>query len=273
MIDYSPVYPTTQHAAAADAVVDIFSRQQAVDSVLLVGSCARGKASPDSCLDIVVLARPKALASHRRELEGLWNRHYTSDAIYQDLLSVGAYTQVDLGFFDGVFTIPPHEWTSGPDAFELEIGNTLVYSAPLWERGKNRLVGGLKASYFRELQAEWLPYYHETLRRERLAMVLRYCRNNLDHIPLYAPRGLYFQCFKRFYHAFEEFLQALFISRSTYPIAYDKWVQEGVADVLGLPELYARLPRLFEIHNFESDEVVNKASQLKELIREYIEES
>lgn len=273
MINISPVYPTTQHAAAADAIVDIFSRHPAVEAVMLIGSCARGKATPDSCLDILVLARPKALASHRRELESLWNRRYTSDALYKDLLAVGGYSQVDLSFVDGAFTIPEHGWTSGADAFELEIGNTLVYSLPLWERGANRLIVGAKNSYYRELQSAWLPYYNETLRRERLAMVLRYCRNNLDHIPLYAPRGLYFQCFKRFYHAFEEFLQALFISRSTYPIAYDKWVHEGVAEVLGLPDLYARLPRMFEIQNFESDEIVSKARELEMLIREYIEES
>lgn len=266
MINIAPAYPTTQHAAAAEAVVDIFSHHSAVDAVLLMGSCARGKASPDSCLDILVLVRPKALASQRRELEALWNKRYTSLPIFQELLAVGSFSHVDLELIDGVFSEPPHGWTSGADSFELEIGNILAYSTALWERG------GPRAGYYRELQAVWLPYYNETLRRDRLAMVLRYCRNNLAHIPLYAPRELYFQCFKRFYNAFEEFLQALFISRSTYPIAYDKWVKEGVAEILNLPELYARLPRLFELGNFESGEIVEKGRQLENLIRDYIEE-
>ena len=78
-------------------------------------------------------------------------------------------------------------WTSGADEFELEIGNTLAYSVALWERV------GVRASYYRELQAAWLPYYNENLRRTRLAMVLRYCRNNLAHIPRYAPRGRHFR--------------------------------------------------------------------------------
>jgi predicted nucleotidyltransferase len=267
MINTSPAYPTPQHASAADAVVEIFSRHAAVEAVLLMGSCARGKASIDSCLDLLILVRPKNLAHHRRELESLWNKRYTSGAVFQELLAVGSFSHVDLEFVDGVFKEPPHDWTSGADSFELEIGNTLAYSLPLWER-----TNPARGSYYRELQAEWLPYYNETLRRARLAMVLRYCRNNLAHIPLYAPRGLHFQCFKRFYNAFEEFLQALFISRSTYPISYDKWVKEGVADVLAMPELYARLPRLFEISNFESDEIVSKARELEGLIRTYIEE-
>lgn len=231
-----------------------------------MGSCARGKASSDSCLDLLVLVRPKNLAHQRRDLETLWNKRYTSAQVFQDLLAVGSFSQVDLEFIDGTFTEPHHGWTTGADSFEVEIGNTLAYSLPLWERNNT------KGSYYRELQAAWLPYYNETLRRARLAMVLRYCRNNLAHIPLYAPRGLHFQCFKRFYHAFEEFLQALFISRSTYPIAYDKWVKEGVVDILGMPELYARLPHLFELGKFESDEIIDKARALESLIHTYIEE-
>lgn len=29
-------------------------------------------------------------------------------------------------------------------------------------------------------------------------------------------------------------MQALFIARRTYPIAYDKWIREQVVDILGL---------------------------------------
>lgn len=254
-------FPTTQHAHAAEDITTYFASQRGVEAVLLMGSCARGKASPDSCLDILVLCRPPFLAENREKLEQSWQSHYKNGPIYQDLLKAGAYTHVDLEFINGDFHTEYHGWTSGADSFELEIGNTLAYTVPLWEGG----------SYYRELCAQWLPYYNEDLRRERLAMVLKYMHNNLDHIPLFAPRGLYFQCFKRFYHAFEEFLQALFISRRTYPIAYDKWVHEGVAEILGLPELYPRLPHLFEIGQFESQEIVRKASQLKELAAEYIE--
>ena len=255
-------FPTTQHAQAAEDIAAFFAGQAGIDAILLMGSCARGKASPDSCLDILILSRPTFLAENRAQLEQSWQSYYESSPICQTLLKTGAYTHVDLEFIDGVFQPGYHGWTSGADSFELEIGNTLAYTVPLWEGG----------TYYRELCARWLPYYNEDLRHERLAMVLKYLHNNLDHIPLYAPRGLYFQCFKRFYQAFEEFLQALFISRRTYPIAYDKWVYEGVAEILGLPELYACLPHLFEIGQFESQEIVSKASQLKSLVSEYIQE-
>ncbi|HEX9017806.1 MAG TPA: hypothetical protein VF806_01380, partial [Anaerolineaceae bacterium] len=254
MITLHPAYPTAQHAHAAEAVTGLFANDPAVDAVLLVNSCARGKASRDSCLDMLVLSRPDLDPHERERLEQVWRAHYPVDPVYQELLATGSYSHIDLEFVDGVFRASDfyHGWTSGADEFELAVGNTLAYSVPLWQCG----------TYYQELRAAWLPYYGEDLRKERLAMVLRYCRNNLAHIPLFAPRGLYFQSFKRLYHAFEEFLQALFIARRTYPIAYDKWVKEEVVEILGLPELYERLPRLLEIHQFESGEVVEKARDL-----------
>lgn len=261
MINLNPQFPTPQHARAADAIRDLFAPDPAVDSVLLMGSTARGKASPDSCLDILILCRPEALAGQRARLNALWQTHYPSDPVYTDLRRVGVFSQVDFEFIDGSFDPANHShgWTSGADEFELEVGNHLAYSVPLGQDGP----------YHQELCARWLPYYDEDLARARLAMVTGYCRNNLAHIPLYAPRGLYFQCFKRLYHAFEEFLQALFISRRVYPIAYDKWVREEVVDILGLPQLYAQLPGLLEVQPFESQRVVECARALEALLVEY----
>jgi hypothetical protein len=181
------------------------------------------QAARDSCLDFLVLLRPE---------------------VFRALLQVGKYSHVDLDFIDGRFVPKPRGWTSGPDEFELEIGNTLVYAVPLWQRD----------DYYDSLKAQWLPYYSEALRQERLTMVRRYCVNNLDHIPLYIRR---------------EFLQALFISRRTYPISYDKWIREQVEEVLGLPDLYQRLPRLFEISHFESNEIARKAEELQGMLEEY----
>jgi hypothetical protein len=103
-------------------------------------------------------------------------------------------------------------------------------------------------------------------------MVREYCLNNLHHIPLYVERGLYFQSFDRLYNAYREFLQALFIARRTYPIAYNKWIREQVEEILGLPGLYAQLSHLFEISRFESTEIAAKAIEVEELLDEYASE-
>ena len=260
MYKFSLAYPTPQHERASRRVVEFFSRQPDVDAVLLTCSCARGRASRDSCLDIVVLTPVNLPTIRRSELEQAWKNVCESETVFQELRQVGRYSNVDLEFHDGLFRPPEHGWTTGPDEFEVEIGNLLAYNVPLWEQG----------GHLERLKAQWLPYYDEALRRGRLEMVHRFCLNNLDHIPLYVERELYFQSFRRLYHAFGEFLQALFISRRIYPIAYDKWVREQIVDILGLPELYTQLPQLFEIQRFESHEMADKAESLKRLLVQYV---
>lgn len=255
-------YPTAEHEQAAQAITEFFSTRPEVEAVILMGSCARGKASGDSCLDILVLVPPQVLVTARAGLEQSWSDFYAGAEVFRTLRGVGRYSHVDLEFIAGRFVPQERDWTSGPDEFELEIGNTLVYSVALWEG----------SDYLARLKTQWLPYYGETLRRERLAQVLRYCRNNLDHIPLYVDRGLYFQSFHRLYDAFREFLQALFISRCTYPIAYDKWIREQIEEILGLPELYPQLPKLLEIQHLESPEIARKAEDLAGLLQRYVQE-
>lgn len=253
-------YPTVEHELASKAIVNLFSEVPDIEAVILTGSCARGKAAKDSCLDMIVLLPPKALVHRKSKLERQWSDLYENSAVFDRLRRVGRYSHVDLDFIDGGFVPKPRGWTSGPDEFELEIGNTLVYSVPLWER----------SDYFKLLKARWLPYYDEELRKERLTTVCQFCLNNLDHVPLYVDRGLYFQAFDRLYNAFQEFLQALFISRRTYPIAYDKWIREQIEELLGMSELYKQLPRLFEIEHFESQMIAQKAEGLHHLLNQHV---
>lgn len=256
-------YPTQQHREAAEAITAFFEASGKVDAVLLTNSCARGKAVPDSCLDINVLLQPERYAAERKALDAEWQHFYSTDSGFRGLEGAGKYSEVHLDIIDGQFTPPETEadWTGPPDSFEIEVGNALAYSGPLWEG----------SDYYRQLKAKWLPYYSEELRRSRLAMVRRFCFNNLDHIPLYVERGLYFQSFDRLYNAYREFLQALFISRRTYPIAYDKWIREQIVEILGLPELYRQLPGLFEIKQFESGELVEKAQALRGLYIRHVQ--
>ena len=258
-MSFRPAYPTGEHQRAAEAIVAAFSQHQDAEAVILAGSCARGKARWDSCLDVMILVPPEALAAKGEELERWWADLYQAEPAFQALRRLAPFSHVDLDFVDGRFAPGPHSWTSGPDEFELAIGNTLVYCAPLWERG----------DHFQRLTAQWLPYYGEEMRQERLAMVRRFCINNLEHIPPYVERGLYFQAFNRLYDAFREFLQALFIARRTYPIAYDNWIREQIEEILGLPELYRQLPRLLEIQHLESGEIADRASDLRCLVEEY----
>ena len=252
-------YPTPEHEAAAQSFVRFVTANFDADAVLLVNSCTRGKATRDSCLDIVMLASPEKLSPQLVSLQRDWLPFMKDDPAIQALAKVGRYSEVHADFVDGVFTPPERDDAAGPDSFEVEIGNFVAYSVPLWQSG----------DYYATLKRRWLPYYGEELRDQRLSEVRRFCLNNLQHIAPYVQRGLYFQAFDRLYNAYREFLQALFISRRTYPIAYNKWIKEQVVEILGLPELYAQLSRLFEIQQFESLELVSKAEQVEQLLNEF----
>jgi predicted nucleotidyltransferase len=252
-------YPTPEHQKAADTIVDFFVSNYRIDAVLLVNSCARGKATRDSCLDIVVLSRPDQVRFQLSALEAGWNELEKSNQAIKVLYKVGRYSVVHPNFINGVFTSREQDEADGPDDFEVQIGNFLAYSVPLWQG----------SDYLAELKGQWLPYYNEQLRQQRLDRVRWYCLNNLHHIPLYIERGLYFQSFDRLYNAYREFLQALFITRRTYPIAYNKWIREQVEEILGLPELYEQLSHLLEIRQFESFEIADKAKEVEQLLETY----
>jgi hypothetical protein len=252
-------YPTLEHQTAADAIVDFFVSNYKIDAVLLVNSCARGKATRDSCLDIIMLAKSESSRSQLSALEAGWEEFEKSNQAVKALYKVGKYSVVHPDFINGVFIPQEQDEADGPDDFEVQIGNFLAYSVPLWQGG----------DYLAQLKRQWLPYYSQELRQQRLDRVRWYCLNNLHHIPLYIERGLYFQSFDRLYNAYREFLQALFIARRTYPIAYNKWIREQVEEILGLPELYAQLSHLFEIKQFESHEIADKAKEVEQLLEEY----
>jgi predicted nucleotidyltransferase len=251
-----PHYPSREHEQAAAAIVAFFAARDEPDTILLVNSCARGRATRDSCLDVVVLVPERTEPS---ALETAWQRRYATDPVYEALRRTGAFSVVRLDVHDGRLDPVPHPEDEYPDDVEITIGNDLAYSVSLWERG-DRL---------ERLRRRWLPYYDEGLRRERLAEVSWCCRHYLEHFPLHVERGLYCQSFARLWGAFRMFLQALFIARRTYPIAYDKWIREQVVEILGLPALYERLPHLFEIGRFECAELVDKAAELGRLLDAY----
>jgi len=257
-VPWQAAYPTPEHRNAALAIVEHFASGP-VEAVLLTNSCARGKATPDSCLDMAVLIRPGLPRADRLGLDQSWEAYCETDEVFRALRSAGQYSEVHLNIVEGAFAPEPRDEAAGPDGFELEIGNLLVYSQPL-------LVSG---DYLDHLKQQWLPYYAESLRRERLERVRWYCLNNLHHIPGYVARGLHFQAFDRLYNAYREFLQALFMARRTYPIAYNKWIREQVVDVLALPDLYSQLTHLFEIRHFEGAELIERGKAVERLLETY----
>jgi hypothetical protein len=248
-----PAYPTGAHERAADEIVAFFAADERTDAVLLTNSCARGKATPDSCLDVHVLA------SESESLQARWDDHAATSAAIAELRRAGRFSDLHLDVGTGDLAPGPIE-EEGLDLFEVAVGNLLVHAVPLWTTGTR----------LDELRAAWLPYYDEPLRLERLAAVRRYCLGNLDHVSPCLDRELWFQAFDRLYRGFEALLMGVHIARRTYPIAYNKWIREQIEERLGLPELYAQLPPLLEVSRLESRQLESRAADLRRLVAQYL---
>jgi predicted nucleotidyltransferase len=259
-MNYSLKFPTPLHEQAAEAAYEFFRAQPWVDTILVTNSCARGQAIPESDLDMNVLVNPGMAAGDFARLEAAWQQELARHEVLRRFRASGEHAHVHLDVVRGSFM--PLTWDDGggPDSFEIEIGNMLAYSAPLHGAGY----------YYRQLQAQWLPYYNEDLRRQRLEMARQTCLYDLGHVPFFVRRELYFQAFDRLYKSFQEFLQALFIARRVYPLAYNKWIRMQVVEWLELPDLYHALPRVISVSNMESSELVDRADDLKKLLMEWV---
>ena len=251
---------TPTHQRAYDLVYDLLHRDKRVLALTITGSAARNEGSFDSDLDFDVFFREGAPEA---EILGAVEEALNREIYAQQRQEVGRFFAIDLRAANSIIIPQERGWTDGPDSFELEVGNTFIYSRLLFER----------EGYFTQTKARYTPYYEESLRQERLQLALKFCHNNIEHIEPYVNRGLHFQAFKRLYDATREFLQALFIAKKVYPIAYDKWVKKQLVEILGLPDLYKQFVALYEVHALESDELITKGQQLRQYLATYVEYS
>lgn len=280
-------FPTPLHQESAELARDFFLQQPCVDTVLVVNSCARGQATPESDLDMAILVKPGTPDDEFQHVEALWQQVIASDPLLARFRASHRFAQLHLDLIRGQYTPTVWDDGGGPDSFEIEVGNQIAYSAPfnaapspttstVISHSSDSAIRNSQfaipssGSYFRELQATWLPYYAEALRLERLQMVHDACAYDLSHVAYFVQRGLHFQAFDRLYRAFQEFLQGLFIARRVYPLAYNKWIRLQVENWLGLPELYRELPLILSIQKLESDELSAKAQHLQTLLDAWV---
>jgi predicted nucleotidyltransferase len=253
---FTPAFPTKLHEDAAAIVKEYFLAIPCVDTILIVNSCARGRAVPESDLDMAILVNPETPASEIKGVEKKWETYSTTQATILAYKQLSPFAHLHLDITTCNFE-PTGIEAGGPiDSFEIEIGNQICYSAPMGNEG----------TYFKQLKTKWLPYYPDELHLERLEMVRNACIYNLDHIPFLVKRGLYFHALDILYKSFQEYLQALFIANKIYPIAYNKWIKEQLTNYLHKPGLYPKLSPILSVKNIESNEMNKKAKMLRQLL-------
>src|SRR3954451_5395333 len=253
---FKPAFPTKLHQDSAEVIRDYFLAIPNVDTVLVVNSCARGQAVPESDLDFAILTKPNTTPGEIKEIENSWQVYSKAQPTLLKYKRSNQFAHLHLDIIDGNYTSIVLEKGEPIDYFEIEIGNQICYSAPMDNAG----------FYFQELQNKWLPYYNEDLRLQRLKMTTDACNYDLDHIPFFIKRELYFQAFDILCKAFQEYLQTLFIVHKTYPIAYNKWIKEQIVKWLNKPDLYPKLSPILSVGNIESNEINAKAIMLRELL-------
>jgi len=253
-------FPSQTHERVAELFAGFCENRKAVDTVVVVNSCARGRAAVQSDLDMAALLCAGTSDREAAELEESWKRFASRNALVAQLLEMGPFCKLHIDLFDGKFLPAVWDEGGGPDTFEIEIGNRIAHSSLMREPGP----------YFRELRALWLPYYSNELRSARIVMVRHACASHLEHIKLQHSRSLHFHAFDLLYKAYQEFLQGVFISRQTYPIAYNKWIQEQIVEWLELPDLYDELPKVLSISDFEGGDILLKAKLLQELLDHWV---
>lgn len=255
-MSFKPTFPTTLHQDVAELVRDYFLKIHNVDTILVVNSCARGQAVPESDIDFAILVNPGTKPTEIKNIETGWQIFSATQPVFLKYKQSNRFAHLHLDIINGNYTPTILEIGVASDFFEIEIGNQICYSAPMGSAGP----------YFLELQNKWLPYYNEELRLQRLAMARTACEYDLNHIPFFIDRGLYFHAFDTLYKAFQEYLQTLFIANKIYPIAYNKWIKEQVVKWLNKPELYPQLLPILSVSKIESNEINDKAKMLSGLL-------
>ena len=115
-------YPTPLHQEIAELVISHFEQKQDVDSILLLNSCARGKATPKSDLDMAILLHPHVSAVEAEAIEVSWQKFAQSHPRIAHFTKSGLFTKVHLDFIDGVYE--PIQWDDGGGPDDFEIANT-----------------------------------------------------------------------------------------------------------------------------------------------------
>ena len=131
----SLAFPTARHQFIADLAASFFKGQAEVDTVLVVNSCARGQAAPESDLDLAVLVTPAVAAERCRQLEMAWLSFCEANTEVVEFRRASPFAQVHLDVIDGQFVTTSWDDGGGPDSFEVEIGNRVAFAVPFGEPG------------------------------------------------------------------------------------------------------------------------------------------
>src|SRR6187455_2575703 len=96
-----PAFPTTLHQETAELVRDYFLAVPNVDTVLVVNSCARGKAVPESDLDFAILTKPGVSRNEIILIENSWWVYAETHPVLLKYKKSNQFANLHLDIIDG----------------------------------------------------------------------------------------------------------------------------------------------------------------------------
>jgi hypothetical protein len=158
-------FPSQTHERVGQLFTGFCENRKVVDIVLVVNSCARGRATVHNDLDMAALVNRGTSVTEMAELGEVWSRFASRNALVAQLMEMDPFCKLNIEFFDGRFKPAAWDEGGGPDTFEMEI----------------------------ELCNRWLPYYDNELRTARIGMVRHACADHLGYVKLLLAGSFYFQ--------------------------------------------------------------------------------
>jgi len=259
-------FPNENYRTVLTRLVEYFREYHGVYAIVLTGSLARGKAVKGSCIDLFVFLRTKhlkLLASTINSRIEAYSRLGGQICYYEGKVEGGIEfgdVRVDVGFTDGSFNCS-HEYSFDITRDDLEptVGNLLVYSVPLHQKGKQ----------FQRLKQKYLPFYDDALREIRLKGTAEEFDYKIWKTKWLAKRGEYFAALDALLEAQRIFLQHLFIKERKYPIDYVKWLREQCSQILAMPELYQELAQIVDGIELAENGILERSDLLEKLFTRY----
>src|SRR3954471_1857180 len=94
-------FPTMLHQDTAEIVRDYFLAIHEVDTVLVVNSCARGQAVPESDLDYAILVNPDTTEDEIKGIENSWQIYLEKQPTLLKYRQSGRFADIHLDIIDG----------------------------------------------------------------------------------------------------------------------------------------------------------------------------
>lgn len=259
-------FPHQNHKTVLARLVDYFQKYPSVYAIVLTGSLARGKAVKGSCIDLFVFLPTKhlkSLASTTNSRIEAYSRLGGQIAYYNGEVEGGIEfgdVRVDVGFVDGSFNCS-HEHSFGitRDDLETTVGNLLVYSVSLYQKG----------TQLQRLKQKYLPFYDNALREIRLKGTAKEFNYKIWKTRWLAERGEFFAALDALLEAHRIFLQHLFIKERKYPSDYVKWLREQYSQILAMLELYQEITKIVDGIKLTKNGIFEKSKFLEKLFIRY----